>query len=197
MRNFAIFCLVLLVASFSLWAFPGRATSSPAIKPIDISDLEALPEEQKTDSGNLPETTLTEPSESSLVPEVVEKASEGRRLSGDEALALTEELLAAKADYRALEETSKAKDKAIDELAEENASLKDETGTKAYLMLDGIVGFSEGVPDYGLGLTLGTRVGNSLMLELGVDYMLGTSLLDVLDYSIDNWTFRAGIGWMF
>lgn len=64
-------------------------------------------------------------------------------------------------------------------------------------MLDGIVGFSEGVPDYGLGLTLGTRVGNSLMLELGVDYMLGTSLLDVLDYSIDNWTFRAGIGWMF
>ncbi len=35
------------------------------------------------------------------------------------------------------------------------------------------------------------------MLELGVDYMLGTSLLDVLNYSIDNWTFRAGVGWMF
>lgn len=82
-------------------------------------------------------------------------------------------------------------------LVQKISELDDETGTKAYLLLDGIVGFSDGYPSYGLGLTVGTRLGNNLMLELGTDYMFGANLSELIDSSIDDWTFRAGIGWMF
>ena len=196
-RKLSIFLLVLLLASVSLWAFPGRQTSSQEIESIAISVPEVPAEPQNPGSGNPVESISIEPSKSSAVQEATEKAEAGKRLTSDEAAAILAELDAAKADFAALEETSKVKDSTIDNLAAENAKLKDETGTKAYLMLDAILGFSEGYPEYGLGLTLGTRLGNSLMLELGADYMLGGNLLDVLNYSLDNWSFRAGIGWMF
>ena len=196
-RKLSVFLLALLVASSSLWAFPGRATSSLETAHIDMSVPEVQAEPQNPGSGNPVESISIEPPKSSAVQEAAEKAEAGKRLTSDEAAAILAELDAAKADFAALEETSKAKDSTIDDLAAENAKLKDETGTKAYLMLDAVLGFSEGYPEYGLGLTLGTRLGNSLMLELGADYMLGGNLLDVLDYSLDNWSFRAGIGWMF
>ena len=196
-RKLSIFFLVLLLASASAWAFPGRATGSQDTKHIVIS-APAVPEDElKTDSGTTPESTLTESQESLVEPEILEKAAEGKRLSSDELIALSTELSAVRANLEALEKVSEEKDSTIDALAKENGKLKEETGTKAYLLIDGILGFSEGVPDYGLGFTLGTRIGNSLMLELGADYMLGSNLLDVLDYSMDNWTFRAGIGWLF
>ena len=196
-RKLSIFLLVLLLASVSLWAFPGRQTSSQEIESIAISVPEVPAEPQNPGSGNPAESISIEPPKSSAVQEATEKAEAGKRLTNEEASAILAELDAAKADFAALEETSKVKDSTIDNLAAENAKLKDETGTKAYLMLDAILGFSEGYPEYGLGLTLGTRLGNSLMLELGADYMFGGNLLDVLNYSLDNWSFRAGIGWMF
>ena len=143
------------------------------------------------------ETISTEPQTSYVEQEASAKVEAWKRLTADEADAILAELDAAKADFAALEETSKAKDSTIDDLTAENLKLKDETGTKAYLMLDGIIGFSEGYPEYGVGLTVGTRLGNSLMLELGADYMLGGNLADLMDFSIDDFTFRAGIGWMF
>ncbi len=196
-RKSLIFLLVLLAASFSLWAFPGRVTSLQETETIVISDLEVPAEEQKIDSGNQEGTISTEPQISFVVQEAAEKAEAGKRLTNDEVAAILAELDAAKGDYAALEETSKAKDSTIDDLSAENAKLKDETGTKAYLMLDGIIGFYEGYPSYGLGLTVGTRLGNSLMLELGADYMLGGNLTELMDFSIEDFTFRAGIGWMF
>ena len=196
-RKSLIFLLVLLVASFSLWAFPGRVTGLQGTETIVISDLEAPAEEQKIDSGNQEGTISTEPQTSYVVQEASAKVEAGKRLTADEADAILAELEAANADYMALEKISEEKTATIDKLAEENAKLKDETGTKAYLMLDAVLGFNEGYPDYGVGLTVGTRLGNSLMLEIGADYMLGGNLIDVLDYSIDNWNFRMGIGWMF
>lgn len=196
-RKSLIFLLVLLAASFSLWAFPGRVTSLQETETIVISDLEVPAEEQKIDSGNQEGTISTEPQISFVVQEASAKVEAGKRLTTDEADAILAELEAANADYMALEKISEEKTATIDKLAEENARLKDETGTKAYLMLDAVLGFDEGYPDYGVGLTVGTRLGNSLMLEIGADYMLGGNLIDILDYSIDNWNFRMGIGWMF
>lgn len=196
-RKLWIFCLVLLLASFSLWAFPGRVTGSQETRPIDTLDQEAQEEEQRTDYGTQVESISIGLPTSSEVQRASEKAAEGKRLSADEVALILDELDAARSDFEALRKTSEEKDAAIDDLARENARLKDETGTKAYLMLDGIVGFEDMVPEYGVGLTIGTRLGNSLMLELGADYMIGGTWQDAADFSLDDFTFRCGIGWMF
>ena len=196
-RRLLISLLALLVASSSLWAFPGRVTGSQAAEATVTQEAEAPQEAQSEGSGTMPEDTSTGQSEYSIVPEVMEKASQGRRLSGNEVVALANELTAVREDLDALEETSLKKDEQIDALSKENASLKDETGTKAYVMLDGIIGFKDYRPEYGLGLTLGTRIGNSLMVELGADYMLGGTLEEMKVVSLDKLTFRAGVGWMF
>ena len=196
-RKSLIFLSVLLLASFSLWAFPGRVTGSPETRPTDTLAQEVQEGELKTDSGIQEEPISIELPASSAVQEATAKAEAGKRLTSDEVSAILAELDAAKADYAALEATSKSKDAAIDSLARENSRLKDETGTKAYIMLDGIIGFEDMAPEYGLGLTIGTRLGNSLMLELGADYMIGGTWQDAMDFSLDDFTFRCGIGWMF
>lgn len=196
-RKLLISLLALLAVCSSLWAFPGRVTGSLAARPTDTSDQAVLADAPKTDSGKTQETISVELPRSLADEETVTKAAEGRRLSGEEAAALYDELMAIEGNMAALREMSNRKDEVIDALSAENASMKDETGTKTYLMLDGLLGFSGMAPQYGLGLSLGTRLGNSLMLELGVDYMLGGSVQDVMDFSLDDFTFRAGIGWMF
>lgn len=130
-------------------------------------------------------------------PNSLERAQEGKRLSGDEALELYLILAEAADEARTAESISEAKSAEISELKARLAKAEDETGTKAYMILDGLVGFEAGCPDYGVGLTIGSRIGNSMMIELGADYMLGDSLDDIVDFSLDDWTFRAGVGWMF
>ena len=169
-------------------AMPSIATSAP----------EAQGESQKTVSGTTPESTSEEQSGYLADQETIEKAAEGKRLSGEEAAALYDELVTIEGNMTALREMSRRKDDVIGALAAENASMKDETGTKAYAILDAIVGFRDGmIPEYGLGLTLGTRLGNSLMLQLGMDYMLGTDIPDIMKAGPERMQFRAGIGWMF
>ena len=63
-------------------------------------------------------------------------------------------------------------------------------------MLDGIVGFNESVPEFGAGITVGARIGSDLMLEAGADYMIG-GVDGVREFSLDNFQFRLGLGWMF
>lgn len=192
-RKSLIFFLVLLLASFSLWAFPGRLTGSQAEAPIDTLDPEVLPEGQRTGSG-IQETIISpEPSAYSLAQE---KAEQGKRLTASEVEAVLAELEAAQRDYAALRDSSEAKDEALADLAQENARLRDEAGSKAYLMLDGIVGFNESVPEFGAGITVGARIGSDLMLEAGADYMIG-GVDGVREFSLDNFQFRLGLGWMF
>lgn len=178
-RRLGIFLLVLSVASFSLWAFPGRVTGSQEKAPSDTSVQEVREEGLKTDSGWMSESASTESSGDSMISE------------------LKDDLILIKEDLASLELVSKEKDAVIDCLSDEMTRLKDESGTKFYLMVDAIMGFDEKMPDYGVGLTLGTRVGNSIMLEAGADYMLGSSKADLLDFSMEDLTFRAGLGWMF
>ena len=63
-------------------------------------------------------------------------------------------------------------------------------------MLDGIVALDDMIPQYGVGLTVGSRIGNSLMVEVGADYMIGGND-GYNSFSLDNFEFRAGVGWMF
>ena len=183
-RRLGIFLLVLLAVSFSLWAFPGRATRSQEEAPTDTLAQEVQEEGQKTGFGEMQENISTEPSISSQIPEDVKNE-------------LLRELSSVKDDLAFLEETSKAKDEVIDSLVKETSRMRDESGTKAYMMVDALIGFDEKLPEYGVGLTLGARVGNSLMLEAGVDYMLGNCMADLMDVSMEDFTFRAGVGWMF
>ncbi len=194
--------LLLCLALPQLAAWPMLQEKEPAVEAMEVtstdtSDQEVLDDLQKIDSGTTPQNTSTEQLPYLADPEAMEKAAEGKRLSGDEAAALYDELMAVRENLAALRAVSLGKDAMIDDLAKDNARMKDETGTKAYMLIDGIVGFSEGDPNYGLGLTVGTRLGNSLMLELGTDYMVGSSFSDILDFGIDDFTFRAGVGWMF
>ena len=74
--------------------------------------------------------------------------------------------------------------------------LEEATGSKAYLMLSGLVGFDGLIPQFGAGLTLGTRIGEHAMLEAGADYDIG-GLDGYNTFSFDNFSFRLGLGWMF
>ena len=199
----SLMCLsVLLLVCFSLWAFPGRVTRSAEPEHIAIEVVEIPDELQKTPSGTMStEDSVMQSTSSPVVLEAVEKTTEGKGLSVEESVAVLEELVAIQADVEALKETSHEKDEQIaglmddnGHLTERNTVLEKEAGTKAYVMLDALLSFSNGLlPEYGVGFTLGTRLGNSLMLELGADYHIDPAW----NFGLDNWTFRAGIGWMF
>lgn len=176
-RRFVMCCLVLLGAFCSLWAFPGRVTGLQDPQPGATQAVEVLQEVQRSGSGTTQDDILPTLQESSV----------------EEAL---DDLMAAEANLDALEEASLAKDGVIDSLAAENAALASdarEAGSKAFVLLDGILGFDNGVPRYGAGLALGVRIGDSLMLHAGADMMLSVPLR----IGLDSFTFRAGLGWMF
>ena len=103
------------------------------------------------------------------------------------------------AQYQEMLATAQELASSNSEQADRIAELEAETGTRAYMLLDAIVGFDSLVPTYGAGLTLGMRFGNHFMAELGADYMIGefNALRPVRDFSMDNFEFRAGVGWMF
>lgn len=184
-KRLSIFLLVLLVASFCVWAFPGRLTRSPDALQVDTSDPVVPVELPKTDSGMIPETDLTE-SSTALLEEVAAEVDPE----------VVQDLEAIRDNLAALEAVSQGKDAVIDTLADENVALAvaaEEAGSKAFLMIDSILGFEQGAPTYGVGVSLGVRLGDSLMIHAGADYDLNRAL----DFGLDRWTFRAGLGWMF
>lgn len=157
---------------------------------VTTEELTAEAESQKSTSGTVSKDTLEEPSRS------LGKAQEGKRLSGDEALELYLAIAEATDEAKAARASSEAKSAEIAELKARLAKAEEETGSKPYLMLDGVIGIDNMIPQYGVGLTVGSRIGNSLMVEVGADYMIGGNDGYNL-FSLDNFEFRAGVGWMF
>lgn len=204
-RRYALIFLALLLVCSSLWAFPGRGeektkTTAPQIT-VTVMEPTAEAESQKDTSGTPSETISTEQNslQKNSLEKAVEIADSGSLLIGSKYDELLFNLNEAQKDKDAAEKASEEKDAEIANLKEDLAEAEKETGAKAYLMLDGIIGFSEGVPDYGLGLTVGTRIGNNLMAELGVDYTIGKfdSGMVIKEFNLDNFEFRASVGWMF
>lgn len=205
-KRLSLIFAVLLLASFSLWAFPGR-TKAEAVSPaIEAAVQEETTAEEPTQeaepqkmpsgagSGTMPEEQLSSPTSS--IAKAAEIADKGGLIIGEKQKELQMVIEMLESDIATAEEASKAKDEEIVKLRDDLAKAEDETGTKAYLMLDGIVGFEAGIPQFGAGITVGTRIGNSIMVELGADYMIG-GMNGYNQFDIDNFQFRAGAGWMF
>lgn len=134
--------------------------------------------------------------------ESLEMESEKLASSATEFLTLSENSRAlgeiTDAQYEEMLATANAFAGKNSEQADRIAELESLTGSKGYMMVDAIIGFEDVTPTYGLGLTIGIRVGNHLMLELGTDYTIGKfSPAAVNQFSLDNFEFRAGVGWMF
>lgn len=203
-KKFSVFLLALLVVSCCAWAFPGRPTSSTATDtaPAAIQAVDIPADEPSPASGMISIVDSTEPStlQGDQAPAVETAPEVTPALTAEETAELNAELVAIQEDVKVLREASDAKDALIDSLEADNTALQedlagalDETGTKTYLMVESIVGFEDMMPTYGAGLTLGARIGDNLMLEFGVDYDLNK----MMDFSLNRWTFRAGLGWMF
>ena len=189
-----------VLALSSAWAWPsqlyGIKEESPAQEQPLSAESETIPEEEPV--------PLTMPQTQPV--ETLKSAAESLNVQLEDMLS-RRELEKMQESLSAMEVAQQTMVDEYNEIVEERDALaadlakamdsKEKSGTRAYMMLDGILGFSEGYPSYGLGLTVGTRLGNSLMVELGADYILGANRKEVMNYSVDKWTFRAGIGWMF
>ena len=208
--------LLLLAASpcysAASWAAFTSVNTEEELPIVTIEEPTAEAESQNSSSGIVPETTSETLSESS---EVLQTESEtldlelkataelvrenGVWLSSENKTMLIDKLESADSKIETLEKASKAKDTEIEQLKGELSDAEKSTGTKAYLMMDGIIGFDDLIPTYGVGLTVGTRIGNHFMVELGADYGIGkfTDGMTISKFSMDNFEFRAGIGWMF
>ena len=191
---FVLFLALLPLGAWPMWQ--AEKEEEPIVIEAPIATTEAPTAEEQSQSkpsGTTLNDTSTEPSPS------LEKAEAGRRLNGDEALELYFTLIEARDEAKTAREASETKDSEIADLKSQLAAAEETAGTKAYLMLDAIVGFENAVPSYGAGITLGTRIGNHIMAELGVDYMIGKfeGGMQIKRFSIDNFTFRASVGWMF
>lgn len=184
--------LLLFLALPQLAAWPMLQGKEAAEEAAIAMTEEPIAEEasQKEPSGTALKDISTEQSRS------LEKAEQGKRLSGTESEELYLTLVEARDEAKAARASSEAKSAEISALKARLAAAEEEAGTKAYLMLDGIVGFKDVIPQFGVGLTVGTRLGDSLMVELGADYMIG-GMDGYSQFDIDNFQFRAGLGWMF
>ena len=184
--------LLLFLALPQLAAWPMLQGKEAAEEAAIAMTEEPIAEEasQKEPSGTALKDISTEQSRS------LEKAEQGKRLNGDESEELYLTLVEARDEAKAARASSEAKSAEISALKARLAAAEEEAGTKAYLMLDGIVGFKDVIPQFGIGLTVGTRLGNSLMVELGADYMVG-GMDGYSQFDIDNFQFRCGVGWMF
>lgn len=200
-KRLSLIFLALLLASASLWAFPGRGeTETVTVQSPTVTTTELMQEaeSQKTTSGTPSEITSTELSDSqrNSLEKAVAIADSGSILIGSKYDELLFNLTEAQKDAAVAEKASDEKDAEIASLKKDLAKAEKETGTKAYIMFDGIIGFENTIPQFGVSASLGTRLGNSLMLEVGADYMIG-GMNGYNQFSLDNFEFRAGVGWMF
>lgn len=87
----------------------------------------------------------------------------------------------------------------ISELEAKNAQLKAKAGTQAYGKLNTVIGFKEGLPEWSAGLSLGTKFGSGMILEMGANYKIGNFNGKIVDlgWNIDRLTVSASFGWTF
>ncbi len=110
------------------------------------------------------------------------------------------------ADYTAVKESlvsnvnaNKSADDIIAEYTQRLAEAEKARGSKGILMFNATVGFKENIPEYGVGMTLGLRLGNHIMITAGADYMIGNfrGTMYLNGFSLDHLRVTCGIGWMF
>lgn len=183
-----------------------------------IEMAEALMKEENAKEAESLENPSTQPSEKekkeaiqaleNLLKEYQKESIESEKLTDDVLISLAklETQLASleqsdaltEAEYKANKDTLVALLEANAKQADRLAALENETGSKAYGKIYGVIGFEDAFPTYGIGAGLGVRIGNSFMLEAGADYMLGDfKSMPSFKWDINNMRITAGFGWMF
>lgn len=215
-RKFATFCLVSCLVCSSLWAFPffgsreevkieTPAESEPvAVETVKEETASPAPSSEILPS-NSSESAQSKTSEALLA--LQNDLENERKLNQKDIEALTATLSQIQSDVEVLNADAEAKATALeealavnstqaDELAAIKESLRKETGTKALMELNFLLGFDNGKPTYGFGATMGVRVWKGLTLKAGANYMLG-SFTAAPQWSLDNLQIVMGIGWEF
>lgn len=74
-------------------------------------------------------------------------------------------------------------------------TLKKEQSSKFFANLGLVLGFQKSTPVYGLSTSIGLRLGKSMTLSVGAQYMFGSFSKMVFDKDIDRLAFTGSIGW--
>ena len=74
-------------------------------------------------------------------------------------------------------------------------TLKKEQSTKLFANVGLVLGFQKSAPVYGANSNVGIRLGKSMTLSVGAQYMFGSFSNMVFDNNIDRLAFTGSIGW--
>lgn len=74
-------------------------------------------------------------------------------------------------------------------------TLKKEQSTKLFANVGLVLGFQKSAPVYGANANIGIRLGKSMTLSVGAQYMFGSFSNMVFDNNIDRLAFTGSIGW--
>lgn len=74
-------------------------------------------------------------------------------------------------------------------------TLKKEQSTKLFANVGLVLGFQKSAPVYGANANIGIRLGKSMTLSVGAQYMFGSFANMVFDSNIDRLAFTGSIGW--
>lgn len=74
-------------------------------------------------------------------------------------------------------------------------TLKKEQSTKLFANVGLVLGFQKSAPVYGANANVGIRLGKSMTLSVGAQYMFGSFANMVFDDNIDRLAFTGSIGW--
>lgn len=74
-------------------------------------------------------------------------------------------------------------------------TLKKEQSSKFFANLGLVLGFQKSTPVYGLSTSIGLRLGKSMTISVGAQYMFGSFSKMVFDKDIDRLAFTGSIGW--
>lgn len=74
-------------------------------------------------------------------------------------------------------------------------TLKKEQSTKLFANVGLVLGFQKSAPVYGANANVGIRLGKSMTLSVGAQYMFGSFSKMVFDNNIDRLAFTGSIGW--
>ena len=206
-RKLAAFCLVLLVASSYVWAFPGRKEAkalsvqeepSAAIeKTSTVKEAKPEQNEQRSDLRKLEESL-----ERKEIPSIAEETAQDSELQ--ELYRLLEEQVAdqreAEADIQRLlaenEELRKANASQADSIAYTKGQLDKATSLKTFANVKAVIGFEDMLPRWGVGGEIGLKLSSGLMLSTGASYMIGDfSSPASLGWDLDSLSLSLGLGW--
>lgn len=173
-KAFVLSLVLFVLASSSLWAFPGRASKAVETVEEEVPTQTALESVAESVSTKL-ETFSTAISEK--VAEFENKAT----IKGE--------------DKEALLAIVVAQDEDINELADK---LDEAESTKIITRLTTGVGFEEGVtnPSFWLGGAVGARIGKHLLVDVGAEYNVYT-LGGSSKKGLEKTRFSASVGWEF